>query len=404
MNTLERRHRNTIPGLFFALALFIFIAGDIAASDTGLQAGGGGSGADSAGIEELVTLFDLVAAGRQDEAGKALDRLFSAEFLRDVGSQSILRTVQRIAEEHGSVQAVSATPEPHEYELLFADDMVLAVGLHLERSNKEGMADAAQERTEEVQRIGGIQLGRPRTLERLLQDRVRRFASVHWDTRVFVAPFGGETLIEFDGRTDYELATVDSRHNQNQNRRPAEQSVVMYPGQDLEHLRLVLRVVRAVVDGNMELSNVVRLNASYMADAGVLSEKAPGTPYTLYSLSEYLLFEKDETAQRHLEAALRAQRGRAATEIDWNYRSLYELLERSTVLGGRGYSPIDHLLHSFFFVEVSGADAAAVMLVPGRNGTTHYVAVSQHDADQAPAPELLRRDLELLAVPLRLLP
>ncbi|TVR90634.1 MAG: hypothetical protein EA428_07795 [Spirochaetaceae bacterium] len=377
-------------GLLYIMGLLVFVAVDVAAGDSTRKAAG------HSGIEELVALFDLVAAGRRTEASNSLGGLFSAGFLRDVGSQSILGTVQRIAEEHGSVQAVSATPEPNEYELLFADDMVLAVGLHVE-------VDA-----EEEGRIGGIQLGRPRTLERLLQDRVQRFASVHWDTRVFVAPFGDDTLIEFDGRVDSggpadnELSSGDLR--QDRDRRRAEQSVVMYPGQELEHLRLVLRVVRAVVDGNMELSNVVRLNASYIAEEGLLSEKAPGTPYTLYSLSEYLLFEKDETAQRHLEAALRAQRGAARTEIDWSYRSLYELLERSTVLGGRGYSPIDHLLHSFFFVEAAGADAAAVMLVPGRNGTTHYVAVSQHDPDQEPTPESLRRDLELLAVPLRLLP
>ncbi len=344
----------------------------------------------AASLEALVTLFDLVASGRRTQAGVVLGELFSEGFLQDVGTQSILRTVQRIADEHGAVQAVSATPEPNEYELLFSSGMALAVSLHLERG------------VDEAPRIGGIQLGRARPLERLLQDRVERLAMTHGETTVFVAPFGGDALFELGGGNASEGASGDSR--QSRDRRPAEQSVVMYTEPEMESLRLVLRMVAGFVERRMELSNVVRLNAAHMADSGPLSGKAPGTPYTLYSLSEYLLFEHDETARRHIEAALRAQGGRAAAEINWNYRSLFELLERSTVLGGRSYSPIDHLFQSFFFVKASGADAAAVMLVPGRDGSTHYVAVSQHDPHQTPDPDLLRRNLELLAVPLRLLP
>jgi len=385
------RHRY----LLLALTAYLLVAGTGwavgpvagAADAPAMEAGGVET---AASLEELVALFGLVASGRRTEAGELLGGLFSEGFLRDVGTQSILRTVQRIADEHGAVQAVSATPEPNEYELLFSNGMAIAVSLHLERD------------ADETPRIGGIQLGRARPLERLLQDRVGRLATIHEDTTVFVAPFGGDALFELGGAHADGMAAGSSR--QARDRRPAEQSVVMYPGQELENLRLVLRMVAGFVERRMELSNVVRLNATHMADTGPLSDKAPGTPYTLYSLGEYLLFERDETAQRHIEAALRAQSGRASAEINWSYQALFELLERSTVLGGRSYSPIDHLFQSFFFVEASGADAAAVMLVPGRNGSTHYVAVSQHDPDQAPDPDLLRRNLELLSVPLRLLP
>ena len=379
-------HQTTKLHVFLTMIVLVFASWELPALDQREQTAGESS------VNELVALFNLVASGRPGEGRAGLNAVFSDGFLRDVGAGSIFDTVRQIADQHGVVRAVAPSPgisEPKEYKLLFADNMVIAVSLHLEDDSQDSV------------RIGGIQLGRPRTLDQLLQDRVQRLAARHRNTTIFVAPLGGETLTEVTGSGSEELGDVGSRDRDG---RPAAQSVVMYPGRELEHLRLVLRVVSAVAEGSLELSDVVLLTAAHMADEGSLSEKAPGTPYTLYSLGEYLLFEKDQTAQRHIEAALRARRGRLAAEIDWDHRSLYELLERSTALGGEAISPVEYLLGAFFFVESDGPDAAAVVVVPGRNGSTYYVAVSHHDPFLAPDPEILRRDLELLAVPLQLAP
>lgn len=383
MSISERSSHARLFVFLLALVAIVLAPGTVCADEPDADS--------AASIETLVSVFNLVADNQRNEAGEALRGLFSEGFLRDVGTQSILTTVRRIATEHGAVQAVTATPEPHEYELLFDNGMVMAVVLHIEY---EGQDDS--------ERIAGIQLGNPRSLEQLLQSRVERLALIHRDTTVFVAPFGGEPLFDLTGHNDAEITDRDSLSAGDT--RLTGQSVVMYPGQDLQDLRLILRLVAGVVDRRIELSSVVRLNASLLAEEGPLSDKAPGTPYTLYSLGEYLLFDQDVTAQRHLEAALRSQGGRASSEINWSHHSLYELLERSTVLGGQSYSPIEYLLHSWFFVEASGADAAALTLVPGRDGATYYVAVSQHDLHHEPDPEQLRRDIALLSVPLRLMP